>query len=136
MYLMLIDFGLVVLIWLVQLIIYPGLKYYNEQDLAKWHDKYTSLISIVVIPLMVIQVCLHAYTVILNPNLITGLNFITIIAIWAVTFFFAIPLHGNIAQNKYIEASIHKLIKINWYRTVLWSQIFVVDLLIYHKFIA
>ena len=133
---MLIDFGLVVLIWIVQLIIYPGLLYYSEEDLSKWHDKYTSIISAIVIPAMILQLGYHSYLLIVNPNIIYGLNFGTVIAIWAVTFFFAIPLHGNIAQKKYIEASIHKLIKINWYRTILWSQIFIIDLLVYHKFIA
>lgn len=136
MYLMLTDFGLVVLIWLVQLIIYPGLRYYGEKDFATWHDKYTSLISVIVIPMMIIQLAFHSYMVIINPNVIYGLNFGTVIAIWAVTFFFAIPLHGNLAQNMHVTASIEKLIRINWYRTILWSQIFIIDLLIYHKFIA
>jgi len=136
MYLMLIDFGLVVLIWLVQLIIYPSLLYYSEKDLGKWHDKYTSLISGFVIPMMIVQVSYHAYLLIINPNIIYVINFGSIIAIWAVTFFYAIPLHGNIAQGKYIRASLEKLIKINWYRTALWTQIFIIYLLIYHRFIA
>ena len=29
-----VDFGLVVLIWLVQLIIYPSFRYYNTAELA------------------------------------------------------------------------------------------------------
>ncbi len=44
---LLFDFGLVVLIWIVQLVIYPGLCYYSETDLLKWHKLYTSRIAYV-----------------------------------------------------------------------------------------
>ncbi|MFT7429007.1 MAG: hypothetical protein ACI9IZ_001504, partial [Nonlabens sp.] len=34
---LLVDFGLVVLIWIVQLIIYPSFLYYGSKTLNKWH---------------------------------------------------------------------------------------------------
>lgn len=52
---LLLDFGLVVLIWIVQLVIYPSLCYYQDKDLAKWHKIYTQRIGVIVGPLMIAQ---------------------------------------------------------------------------------
>ena len=43
---LLLDFGLMVLIWIVQLVIYPGLCYYKSEDLGNWHKIYTGRIGI------------------------------------------------------------------------------------------
>ena len=51
-----IDFGLVVLIWLVQLIIYPSFRYMSAEQLAIWHPNYSNLITLFVGPLMLAQV--------------------------------------------------------------------------------
>ena len=37
-----VDFGAVVLIWLVQLVIYPSFLHYAESDLVNWHKIYTN----------------------------------------------------------------------------------------------
>ena len=55
----LVDFGLFILIWLTQLVIYPSFTYFREQDLTRWHRKYTRAISYIVMPLMLGQVGLH-----------------------------------------------------------------------------
>ena len=52
---LLLDFGLMVLIWIVQLVIYPGLCYYKNEDLGKWHKIYTQRIGVIVGPLMIAQ---------------------------------------------------------------------------------
>jgi hypothetical protein len=52
---LLLDFGLVVLIWLVQLVIYPGFKFYSPSNLALWHKIYTGRIGVAVVPMMVWQ---------------------------------------------------------------------------------
>ncbi len=49
------DTGLFVLIWMVQLIIYPSFIFYEPKDLYKWHSKYTKRIAFIVIPLMLGQ---------------------------------------------------------------------------------
>jgi len=35
---LLFDFGLLVLIWLVQLVIYPSFLYYEQDNLKRWHE--------------------------------------------------------------------------------------------------
>ena len=58
---LLVDFGLVVLIWIVQLIIYPSFLYYNSNTLSKWHKTYTGRITTIVAPLMIAQIAIAAY---------------------------------------------------------------------------
>ena len=47
-YALLVDAGLVVLIWMVQLIIYPSFLHYDN-NLVEWHHKYTSRIALIVV---------------------------------------------------------------------------------------
>ncbi len=52
---LLVDMGLLILTWLVQLVIYPSFLYYDATDLKKWHSIYTGRITFVVLPLMLTQ---------------------------------------------------------------------------------
>ena len=52
---LLFDIGLLVFIWLVQLIIYPSFLFYERNNLKRWHVNYTKKITYVVLPLMVGQ---------------------------------------------------------------------------------
>ena len=133
MYLKIIDFGLVVLIWVVQLVVYPGFHYYEKEALVKWHTRYTRNISLVVMPLMTVQLALHGYWLVKDFNFVRLWIFIMILAAWAVTFLFAVPLHENISRNKEIAFAVESLVKINWIRTVLWTLVFVMSFLTHQK---
>ena len=50
------DSGLLVLIWLVQLIIYPSFRYTEEKEFILWHARYISLIGLVFSPFMLLQI--------------------------------------------------------------------------------
>ncbi len=120
----LIDFGLVVLIWVVQLIVYPGFSYYDEQRLRSWHKKYTTYITVIVMPLMIGQVAMHLIDIIKAFTLIKLIAAIMILIVWCITFLYAIPLHQKIAKGKDIDTTILSLLRINWYRTILWTLVF------------
>ena len=49
---LLIDFGFVVLIWAVQLVIYPSFGFYAKANLFEWHKSYTARVTYIVLPLM------------------------------------------------------------------------------------
>jgi hypothetical protein len=49
---LLFDAGLFVLIWMVQLMVYPSFLYYEKQNLVKWHNHYVKGLAIIVIPIM------------------------------------------------------------------------------------
>ncbi len=129
MYTRLVDFGLVVLIWMVQLIAYPSFRFFQKSDLLVWHDYYTKMITLFVVPLMFGQLGLHLYGMIKSsfswPQVV---SFMMIIGVWLITFLKAVPLHGYIGAGENVQASVESLIRVNWIRTVLWSLVFAISL--------
>ncbi len=126
----LIDFGLFILIWMTQLVVYPSFTYFKDEDLYKWHTKYTTAISIIVMPLMLGQVGLHVYDLYANFNLLRLSTLIGIGLAWVNTFFFAVPLHNKITSGKEINPSAKTLVRVNWYRTIIWSLVFFISLVL------
>lgn len=126
----LIDFGLLVFIWTVQLVVYPSFKYFPADALLRWHGVYSGAVSIVVMPLMIAQVALHGWR--LYEHLSPGnlLAFILVVSTWLVTFVVFVPLHSKISLDQELAQSLAKLVSYNWIRTGLWSLIFLVGLFI------
>lgn len=60
-----INSGLLVLIWLVQIIIYPGMHGWNRESFSKQHKGYSLRISLIVVPLMLAQAGLAAQQLII-----------------------------------------------------------------------
>ena len=75
---LLFDFGLLVLIWIVQRIVYPSFLHYNSKDLVNWHKVYTSRLTFIVMPLMLGQLGISIYQLIMEINLYTVLSIIII----------------------------------------------------------
>lgn len=122
---LLLDFGLVVLIWMVQLVVYPSFKYYAPTDLIRWHQKYTVGIAYLVIPLMIGQLFVSGFQVYETLTFYSIGSFILVLSLWAITFSIFVPLHGKIKSNSFIPKDLHLLEKRNWIRTLLWNLIFV-----------
>ncbi|RRO17187.1 hypothetical protein [Flavobacteriaceae bacterium 14752] len=123
------DIGLLVLIWLVQLVIYPSFKYYKTIDLKVWHRFYTKRITIVVLPLMLSQLVL-SITLLFISNWSTYhiLDICLVLLTWVLTFAIFVPLHQKIDKSQNISESVYKLVKYNWIRTFLWSAIAIFSL--------
>lgn len=129
MYTRLVDFGLFVLIWMVQLIAYPSFRYFQKSDLIAWHEYYTKMITLFVVPLMFGQLGLHLYGMIKSTFAWAQIvAFVMIIAVWLITFLKAVPLHAHIGSGDNLQASIEQLIRVNWIRTVLWTLVFVLSI--------
>ena len=125
---LIVDFGLVILIWMTQLVVYPSFTYYSESNLYGWHQKYTTAISIIVMPLMLSQVAMHGYGLYQSFSLFKLISAILIGLIWINTFFYAVPLHNKIGMNQEVLASAAQLVKVNWFRTISWSVVFLLGL--------
>ena len=123
------DFGLLVLIWLVQLVIYPGFSYYQKHDLLRWHKKYTIRLGYVVMPLMIGQLSLAIVQVINDFTMLSTVSLGLIIGVWLSTFLQFVPLHRKISSNVFDNAILKQLVQRNWLRTVLWTLIFVLSCL-------
>ena len=124
---LLLDFGLVVLIWIVQLIVYPSFRYYRNENLVAWHREYTSRFSFIVIPLMFGQLGISIYQVITYANVYTALGLVIILLIWISTFLQFVPIHSNISKGIASEKMLNSLVTKNWLRTSLWSLLFVIN---------
>jgi len=119
------DFGLLVLIWMVQLVIYPSFKYFNKNDLIGWHRVYVKRISYVVIPLMFGQTLIAMYQVFQSVSVYRIGTALLILLVWILTFALFVPRHNTISKNKFDETTLSELISYNWSRTILWSMIFI-----------
>lgn len=120
----LVDAGLVVLIWMVQLIVYPSFLFYQPKDLVSWHQKYTQRIAVIVVPLMLLQLTIAIYDIFYQFNTLHTIRFLLVISLWIFTFKSFVPLHFKITENKFDEKLLKLLIQRNWLRTFLWCVLF------------
>lgn len=120
----LVDAGLVVLIWMVQLIVYPSFLFYQPKDLVSWHQKYTQRIAVIVVPLMLLQLTIAFYDIFYQFNTLHTIRFLIVISLWIFTFTSFVPLHFKITENKFDEKLLKLLVQRNWLRTFLWCVLF------------
>ena len=126
----LVDFGLVILIWLVQLVIYPSFIYYDKSNLTRWHKIYMTRISFVVMPLMTMQLGLSAYLFYNDITFFNSINMGIISLIWLHTFIKAVPLHSQISLDQNATVAASKLFRMNRVRTLLWTVLFVYNIVV------
>ena len=130
--LLVVDFGLVVIIWMTQLIVYPSFDSVDTSLFPSWHASYTRRISFVVAPLMVAQLGLHSQHLFEMPSLASVGSLAFVILAWVVTFAVSVPCHRTLCLYGRSEKVVARLVKSNWIRTVCWTWVFlisVVDLL-------
>lgn len=127
----LVDASLVVLIWMVQLIIYPSFLFYKKENLIKWHQRYTTRIATIVVPLMFYQLLFSLFLLFIDFTISNSIYTLITIFLWIHTFVVFVPLHATIANGEHTKVTLNKLVSKNWVRTFLWSF-----LLIYHLIIA
>ena len=128
---LLFDLGLLVLIWLVQLVIYPSFLYYERDNLRQWHYNYTKKVIYVVLPLMMGQFIIAGIHLFNDFSIFTLVSFLIIVSLWIITFFIFVPLHNKVSTDVIRSSILNKLVQLNWIRTVLWSGLFISNLLYY-----
>lgn len=128
---LLVDFGLVVLIWITQLITYPSFAYMSVTELLKWHPKYTTAITYIVMPLMLSQLFLHSYAVYHTLDWIFGIRLFLVLGAWIITFAWAVPQHQKISKGAVTPMILAQLVSMNWLRTIIWTTIFLLSIIAY-----
>ena len=126
-----VDISLFILIWLVQVIIYPSFRYVDPDKFDFWHTRYMGLITYFVAPLMLIQIGLSLYQLCYNFDWMLLVSTICIVFVWLSTVTLSIPCHTSLQKSGFDLPMIEKLILTNWYRTVLWTIVFVINLWIF-----
>ena len=123
-----VDFGAVVLIWMIQLIVYPSFLYFSDKDLIKWHIHYRQLVTFIVAPIMFAQTGIIAFQILTEFNWLHLLSSIICGLLWLLTFFEAVPLHHKIDKNEELKSNCKKLVQINKKRTALWTVLFITSI--------
>ena len=107
-------------IWLVQILIYPGFKFIEGHEFVAFHKRHCDRISFLVTPMLLQPFA--TLMILLNypsrPEWILHTGCITLI--YAATAIFSVPEHHRLGKEK-DDAAIHRLVKRNWIRTFLWS---------------
>ena len=127
----LIDFGFLVLIWAVQLVIYPSFSYYSSANLFNWYKKYTKRVTIIVLPLMFSQLIITIIQLWNIQDWYTIISLLVLVILWLLTFLIFVPLHQSIDNNAPIENVCFKLESKNWIRTLLWTLLFTISIVHY-----
>lgn len=108
------------IIWQVQLLTYPQFLKVPAADFSDYHQAHTERMAWVVGPPILAEFALASLTAWQLRSGISYAGLGLVIAVWAVTALFHIPLHNRLARG-YDLPSIRKLIATNWLRTFLWS---------------
>jgi len=123
-----INFGLVVLIWLVQLIIYPSFAQIRDAEFSSWHRRYVRKITAVVAPLMLAQLLLIIMTLINRPDAAAMLMLACVLGIWLTSFTLSVPCHKQLQDGGKNDQVIQRLVRTNWIRTILWTGVFLIGI--------
>jgi len=121
----LIDFGLVVLLWLVQWIIYPSFIEVAPDRLLSWHLKYTQRMGYIVAPMMFAQLGLSGWAASQVGCGLAWLDLLLVLSCWGLTFLLSAPLHQRISAGESDRVLLQHLVRTNWPRTLIWTLIFV-----------
>ena len=119
---MMIDSGLLILIWLVQLIIYPSFRHTEADSFITWHARYTRLISLFVVPLVLIQAGIEFILFFFQAPRWLRISIIAVI--WVSTFKISVPCHKQLQAEGKAKEIMERLVRTNWIRTILWSILF------------
>ena len=120
-----LSFIAVGLIWTIQLVHYPSMKYIPKDRFPEYHNFHSIRISILAIPLMFAELVTSIILLYQNLNnaiqTIFLVNLILVLLIWLSTFLIQVPLHNALSKAKNTE-KLSKLIFSNWIRTILWTS--------------
>jgi len=110
------------LIWVIQVLHYPGFSFVPPEQSLRFHGFHTNRITWIVAPLMIAELITAGLPLLLPLGLtwIWVLNFTSVVGVWLVTGLAAVPLHNRLAQDWNLE-TIKSLVRINWLRTWIWS---------------
>ncbi len=116
-----VSWALFGLIWVVQLVHYPSFRFIDKNQFLDFHKRHTRSITIIVMPLMLLELGLSFWSCYLYQFEFAHLvPFLMVLGIWSSTFLIQIPIHQKLSKVK-DELLINRLIKTNWIRTILWS---------------
>jgi len=117
------TWALLGVIWIVQLVQYPGFRKVGEVEWNQYHESHCARIAWVVAPLMICEL-LTGIALVWSP--VPGVNPLffqfglgLIVLAWLSTAFLSVPLHHKL--KRYDPSAQKWLILTNWVRTCVWT---------------
>lgn len=107
------------LIWLVQLVHYPGFTFVESKQFLEFHAFHSKKITFIVLPVMTIEL-MTAFLLSLSWNQIFIWNFISVVILWVLTGLVSVPIHSSLTAGMDLK-KIHRLVLTNWFRTATWT---------------
>lgn len=120
-----VDWSMAVIVWLVQLIIYPGFRRIRKEQFVEWHGRYMKIAGYVIAPLMIAQLgfAIEAFVSIGEWTSREALYALLVVLTWIVTFRVFVPIHGSLQERGLNLRLVGQLVSANWMRTFLWNVI-------------
>jgi hypothetical protein len=126
-----IDFAMFVLIWLVQLIVYPSFRFIQSDRFLQWHALYCHRVSYFVLPLMTMQLIDSVSTSFFVGGPSSWVRLSSVLAAWAITFAHSAHRHQALTKEGKNQREIDSLIRMNWLRTLFWTLPFAISWIVY-----
>jgi len=121
-------------ILITQFITYPSFYNIHKETFIYHHKKYVDSISLIVAPIMLVELLSLIMIVYLTNDIIYIKCLIFLLCIWLITFIIMVPSHNKLSK-RLDNIEIKRLINYNWIRTLLWlSKLIVIIFVSYEKF--
>lgn len=115
------TFALTGLIWLVQLVHYPGFASIDSSQSGSFHAMHSTRITWIVAPLMLVELLTSVAWCFDDSRRTTAFIGLALVAIiWGSTAFLQVPLHNQLSGGMSVVV-IERLVRTNWIRTLAWS---------------
>lgn len=116
--------ALVGLIWTIQVDVYPLFARVGACDFISFHAQHSRRITMIVAPLMLVELLSSTALVVLPPASLGRMPFVVGLALavstWLSTAVVQVPAHQTLASG--FDSRIHaKLVRSNWIRTIAWT---------------
>ena len=99
-----LSFVAVGLIWTIQLVHYPSMRYISKDKFPAYHNFHSIRISILAMPLMFGELVTSIMLWYQNFNnaiqTVFLINLIIVVLIWLSTFLIQVPLHNALSKEK------------------------------------
>jgi len=108
------------IIMVTQIVSYPLFLNVDEKIFTSYHSEYVKRITIIVMPIMIIELALTIMLYYMLDGFLSQVFLISLVMIFISTVIIQVPIHNKL-KFSYDEYLAKKLIKTNWIRTFLWS---------------
>jgi len=112
------------LIWIVQLVHYPGFLKIGESGYAAYQAFHMRSITWIVAPSMLVEAATAGLLLFFIRDLpfapLYFISLLVLLMIWINTAVFAVPAHNKLLSG-YDSEAINHLVNVNWWRTVGWT---------------